>query len=37
MAEVGGSTSSPGVSLHDWLDEDSEESQATKKLTSLCE
>ena len=26
MAEVGSSTSSPGVSLHDWLDEDFEES-----------
>ena len=23
MAEVGSSTSSPGVSLHEWLDEDS--------------
>ena len=26
MAEVGSSTSSPGVSLHEWLDEDSKES-----------
>ena len=26
MAEVGSSTSSPGVSQHEWLDEDSEES-----------
>ena len=29
MAEVG---SSPGVSLHDWLDEDSEESLNNKKI-----
>ena len=26
MAEVGSSTSSKGVSLHEWLDEDSKES-----------
>ena len=26
MAEVGSSTSSPGVLLHEWLDEDSKES-----------
>ena len=26
LAEVGSSTSSPGVSLHEWLDEDSKES-----------
>ena len=26
MAEVGSSTSSPGVSLHEWLDKDSKES-----------
>jgi len=26
MAEVGSNTSSPGVSLHEWLDEDSKES-----------
>ena len=26
MAEAGSSTSSPGVSLHEWLDEDSKES-----------
>ena len=26
MAEVGSITSSPGVSLHEWLDEDSKES-----------
>ena len=26
MTEVGSSTSSPGVSLHEWLDEDSKES-----------
>ena len=26
MAEVGSSTNSPGVSLHEWLDEDSKES-----------
>ena len=26
MAEVGSSTSSPEVSLHEWLDEDSKES-----------
>ena len=26
MAEVGSSTSSPGMSLHKWLDEDSKES-----------
>ena len=25
MAEVGSSTSSPGVSLHEWLDKDSKE------------
>ena len=27
MAEVGSSTSSPGVSLHEWLDEDSKVSK----------
>ena len=26
MTEVGSSTSSPGMSLHEWLDEDSKES-----------
>ena len=26
MTEVGSSTSSPGVSLHEWLDKDSKES-----------
>ena len=31
MAEVGSSTSSPGVSLHEWLDEDSKESLKDKE------
>ena len=31
MAEVGSSTSSPGVSLHEWLDEDSKESVNDKE------
>ena len=31
MAEVGSSTSSPGVLLHKWLDEDSKESLKDKE------
>jgi len=31
MTEVGSSTSSPGVSLHEWLDEDSKESLNDEK------
>ena len=43
MAEVGCSTSSPGVSLHEWLDEDSKESleeqneNTIKKTETICE
>ena len=34
MAEVGSSTSSPGVSVHEWLDIDSKESVNDKERTT---